>query len=183
VGDALGVSPGNRGRLVHELAAARGARGDDAATPTAGAAATLREVLAGLCCLSEVTEGLLHRLAEAAADRDEAAQLRSLIDDDSPIAGSDVLDLLRRFPSARPAPEAFTAALGAIKPRLYSISSSPKRHQGQVHLMVRRVVYDFNGRVRKGVASTMLADPVGPASPLRLFVHNSHAFPLPPPPT
>jgi sulfite reductase (NADPH) flavoprotein alpha-component len=70
-------------------------------------------------------------------------------------------------------------ALGAIAPRLYSISSSPERCKGQVHLTVRRVAYDVNGRTRKGVASTMLADRVGPGSPVRVYVQKSHGFTLP----
>ena len=73
-------------------------------------------------------------------------------------------------------PTEFVAALAELKPRLYSISSSPKRHAGQVHLTVRRVAYEFNGRVRKGVASTMLADRVEPGSPVRVFVQKSHGF-------
>jgi sulfite reductase (NADPH) flavoprotein alpha-component len=173
VGDSLGVYPENCPALVDDVLNALGARGDEPV-----AAASLRETLVR-CCLSEVTEPLLERLAGSAADAGESAELRGLIDDDGPIAGLDVLDLLRRFPSARPSPESFVAALSAIGPRLYSISSSPKRHAGQVHLTVRRVVYDLHGRTRKGVASTHLSDRVGPGSPVRVFVQKSHGFTLP----
>ena len=126
-----------------------------------------------------MNEVLLDRLADVATDPGELARLGELIKDDSPIAGFDVLDVLRAFPSARISIEEFVASLSPMKPRLYSISSSPKRHAGQVHLTVRRVGYEFNGRVRKGAASTMLADRVQPDSPVRVFVQPSHGFSLP----
>ena len=45
-----------------------------------------------------------------------------------------------------------------LAPRLYSISSSPKAHPGEVHLTVDVLRYDLNGSQRKGVASNFLAD-------------------------
>jgi sulfite reductase (NADPH) flavoprotein alpha-component len=179
VGDSLGVYPENCPELVNEVIAALEARGDEPVTPATGRATTLREALRADCCLSELTEALLEQLAASATEPAEAAEARALIVDDSPVAGWDVLDLLRKFPSARPEPAAFVAVLAAMKPRLYSISSSPKRHTGQVHLTVRRVSYEHNGRGRKGVASTMLADRVGKGAPLRVFVQKSHGFALP----
>ncbi|MDR3637750.1 MAG: sulfite reductase subunit alpha [Isosphaeraceae bacterium] len=179
VGDSLGIYPENCGALVDELIAALGARGDEEVSP----GTSLRTILSERSCLSEVTEGLLQGLAAAASDPAEAAGLRALIDDDGPIAGCDVLDVLQRFPSARPHLADFVACLSPLRPRLYSISSSPKRHVGQVHLTVRRVFYEHNGRSRKGVASTMLADRVAAGSALRLFVQKSHGFRLPSDPT
>lgn len=179
VGDSLGVYPENCPALVEELVATLGARGEEIVTARSGSATTLYRVLRTECCLTDVSEGLVVKLSEAAVDSHEAAQLRAIIDDDSAIAGHDVLDLLRRFPSARLAPHVFVEALSPIRPRLYSISSSPKRHAGQVHLTVRRVTYQHNGRERKGVASTMLSDRVEAGSPVRVFVQKSHGFTLP----
>ena len=50
------------------------------------------------------------------------------------------------------------ALLKKLQPRLYSISSSPKAHPGEVHLTVGAVRYESHGRARKGVCSTFLAD-------------------------
>jgi len=179
VGDSLGVVPENCDALVDDLIAALGAAPGLPVTAPDGASVNLREALLAHCCLSEVTDELIALLADAAADPAEAAAVRRLTDDPDPIDGHDVLDLLHRYPSARPPAPAFLAALAPLKPRLYSISSSPKRHSGQVHLTVRKVVYDARGRTRKGVASTMLADRVAPGSPLRVFVQKSHGFTLP----
>jgi sulfite reductase (NADPH) flavoprotein alpha-component len=179
VGDSLGIFPENCGALVDDLIAALGAKGEEPVPTVSGAETTLRDALARHCCLKEISEDLLEQLAHEATDTEEASQLRALVDDDAPISGFDVLDLLRRFPSARLSPADFVAALVELKPRLYSISSSPKRHAGQVHLTVRKVEYKFNSRLRKGVASTMLANRVEPGAPLRVFVQKSHGFTIP----
>jgi sulfite reductase (NADPH) flavoprotein alpha-component len=59
---------------------------------------------------------------------------------------------------------------------LYSISSSPKAHPDEVHLTVSAVRYESHGRPRKGVASTFLADRVGDAEFVKVFVQPSHGF-------
>ncbi len=179
VGDSLGVYPENCDALAEDLISALGARGDEPVRLEDGHETSLRIALLRDLDLNEVNQVLLDRLADVATDPAELARLGALIDDDGPIAGHDVLDVLRAFPSARISPEEFIASLSPMKPRLYSISSSPKRHAGQVHLTVRRVDYEFNGRVRKGAASTMLADRVKPDSPVRVFVQPSHGFSLP----
>jgi sulfite reductase (NADPH) flavoprotein alpha-component len=170
VGDALGIYPTNCEELVDVLLAEL--------TPS-GCEPAVRESLVRDRCLAEITEECLALLADAAADADEAAGLRGMLDGDGPESGMDALDLLRRFPSARPAPADFAATLARLKPRLYSISSSPRKHAGQVHLTVGRVGSTIGGRERKGVASTMLADRVRPGGPLRVFVQSSHGFTLP----
>lgn len=179
VGDSLGIYPENCDALAEEVVAALGASGDEPVALSDGPEVSLATALRKQCCLNEVTEAFLLLLADAATDVEESTRLRALVEDDGPIVGFDVLDVLRSFPTARPSAFPFVAALSRIKPRLYSISSSPRRHNGQVHLTVRRVVYEHNGRGRKGVASTMLADRVAPGASIRVFVQHSHGFSLP----
>jgi len=71
------------------------------------------------------------------------------------------------------------APLKKIQPRLYSISSSPKAHPGEVHLTVGIVRYELNGHVRKGACSTFLAERVNDSSMVPVFIHKSPAFRLP----
>ena len=176
VGDSLGVIPTNCDQLVGEWILALDATGRE---PVSSPSETLREALIRDVCLTEITADFLGLCAETASDAEEAAAIRELRDDDGALAGLDVLDLLKRFPSARPGPAEVVRSLAAIRPRLYSISSSPTRHAGQVHLTVARVSYVANGRVRKGVASTMFADRVEPGGKVRVFVQPSHGFTLP----
>ena len=73
----------------------------------------------------------------------------------------------------------FVTLLKPIAPRLYSISSSPKAHIGQVHLTVNVVRYKSLGRGRKGLASTFLADRVTDEAPVPVFIQPAHGFRLP----
>jgi sulfite reductase (NADPH) flavoprotein alpha-component len=91
--------------------------------------------------------------------------------------GMDVLDLLRER-GLTLSPEEFVSACKLLQPRLYSISSSLRMHPGEVHLTVGVVRYHRQGRERKGVCSTFLADRAGEAVPV--FVHEGKSFRLPP---
>ncbi len=94
----------------------------------------------------------------------------------------DLKPFLTALPEAGQDPAGFVAKLKKIQPRLYSISSSPKAHPGEVHLTVSVVRYEHNGRPRKGVCSTFLADfdsRSGDEPGVPLFVHRSPHFKLP----
>lgn len=177
VGDSLGVWPTNCDELVDELLSRLEASGDETVSID-GESLSLREALRSKRCLADVGEELLVCLADA-ADDDESPALRSLIDDDGPLNGCDVLDVLRLFPTARPSPAAFVDALSPMQPRLYSISSSIQAHPRQVHLTVGRVVWQHNGRTRKGVCSTQFADRLDKNTTVPVFVQKSHGFTVP----
>jgi len=177
VGDSLGVVPTNCHDLVDHLIGRLAADGDELVT-VERTSMLLREALTSRCCLTELSEDLLACLADA-ADDEEAAALRSLIEDDGPLNGCDVLDVLRLFPTSKPDPAALVAALSRLRPRLYSISSSQAAHPNEVHLTVGRVSWEHNGRTRKGVASTMFADRITPGEKVAIFVQKSHGFTIP----
>src|SRR5262249_45093235 len=71
------------------------------------------------------------------------------------------------------------AGLERWQPRLYSIASSPKHVEREVHLAVAAVRYERRSRRRHGVASTFLADRVVVGDPVHVFVRPSHGFRLP----
>ncbi|MFP3548296.1 sulfite reductase subunit alpha, partial [Rhizobium sp. SIMBA_035] len=83
-------------------------------------------------------------------------------------------DVLHEYPVELSAPE-LIGMLKRLQPRLYSISSSPKAHAGEVHLTVSAVRYNNGRRERKGVASTFLADRVAEGS-VPVFVQKSTHF-------
>ncbi len=68
----------------------------------------------------------------------------------------------------------FIETLEPLNPRLYSIASSMKKVGDEVHLTVGKVTYKRDGRLRKGVASTMLADRVGEGEAVRVFIQPNH---------
>ncbi len=75
-------------------------------------------------------------------------------------------------PTQRMPATEFMAKLKKLQPRLYSISSSPKAHPGQVHLTVGVVRHP-----RNGVCSTYLAERAGETVPV--FVQPNKNFKLP----
>jgi sulfite reductase (NADPH) flavoprotein alpha-component len=88
---------------------------------------------------------------------------------------------LSSFNSALPASgisaQDLVSPLRSLQHRLYSISSSPKAHPGEVHLTVGIVRYELDGRPCKGVCSTFLAERADGGVPV--FIHKSPGFRLP----
>ena len=91
----------------------------------------------------------------------------------------DVLDFLLAFRTLKISFSDLVQCLPVLNPRLYSIASSLKKHPDQVHLTVGKVTYEKNERLRKGVASTMLADRVTSGDALDVFIQPSHGFTVP----
>lgn len=178
-GDALGVQPTNCPALVEDLLSALGCDGEEAVPDANGTDLPLRKALAGQLDITKPSPELLRHVAE----HDDA--LRALLAperrDDLKLwlRGREIIDLLLEAPTARLAPAEFVSLLKRLAPRLYSISSSPKAHSGQVHLTINIVRHDSHGRTRKGVASTFLADRVGAETSVPVHVHSSPGFRLP----
>lgn len=196
VGDALGVLPANCPTLVSDLLAVLGCDGEEAVKTADGAETPLRFALAQHYDITRPSPELL----EAAAGRNPSGELAALLDparkDDLKrwLYGREIIDVIAgvKFTAGE-----FVALLKKLQPRLYSISSSPKAHPGEVHLTVGTVRYESHGRARKGVASTFLADRVkvaqrvvaggvdgdasgaGEPTPVPVYIQVSHGFRLP----
>jgi sulfite reductase (NADPH) flavoprotein alpha-component len=181
-GDALGVLPENCPSLVAELIQRLGA---DPAHPVLSrdAMIPLATAMRRHLDITKPSQALLRAVAAENPD----GELARLMGPDSAQAlrqwlwGRQLIDLVGLFRSP-PAVEPFVAMLGKLAPRLYSISSSPRAHPGEVHLTVGVVRYEAQGRPRGGVASTHLADRVGPGGTVHVFVQPSHGFKPPPTP-
>jgi sulfite reductase (NADPH) flavoprotein alpha-component len=94
----------------------------------------------------------------------------------------DLQPYLKELPAPQHSSFDWLEGLRRLQPRLYSISSSPLAHPGEVHLTVGVVRYELNERKRKGTCSTFLADfserAANPAV-VPIFVHHSPNFKLP----
>lgn len=173
VGDALGILPVNCPELVNELVQTIGASGGELVSSINGSLKSLSKAIAEDCCLREPTDELVELLLKKCSDENEVSTLKSYIADGTP-AGVDVLELLQSHSCAGIKPQELVSAMGPMNPRLYSIASSMKHVGEQVHLTVGKVFYERNGRTRKGVASTLLADRVAIGETLRVFVQPNH---------
>jgi sulfite reductase (NADPH) flavoprotein alpha-component len=69
--------------------------------------------------------------------------------------------------------------LPKLAPRLYSISSSPLAHTGEIHTTVAVVRYRSHNRERGGVCSTLLADRTPAGERLPIYVQPNKKFRLP----
>ena len=168
VGDALGLYPTNCEDLVAEVLSH--CECDDVK------AATQRLLTYDL---ATVNEELCELVQSKATEALEIERVTKLIDDDDQLDELDVLDFLQLFSSCNITVDQLINTLNELNPRLYSIASSLKAHPDQVHLTVGKVTYEKNNRLRKGVASTLLADRVSSGSPLKVFVQKSHGFTVP----
>ena len=180
-GDALGVLPENCPMLVDEIIRALSCDGEEAVRAPGGTEVSLRSALLRQYAITQPSLTLLQALAERGDE-----ELRDLLPPEHKPAlerwlhGREVIDLLLRRPgTGLPLPD-FIASLRKLQPRLYSISSSPKAHAGQVHLTVSVVRYEAHGRRRHGVCSTFLAErvPLG-ETPVPVFIQTSPNFRLP----
>ncbi|MGH8162095.1 MAG: diflavin oxidoreductase, partial [Gammaproteobacteria bacterium] len=163
-GDALGVYPHNCPELVDELLAVLECDGEEGVPAPDGSTVPLRRALAELYDLGRPTAELLDRFGSAGGGG-------------TAVALHHVIDLLHARVDVKLPPVDFVRGLKRLQPRLYSISSSPRAHAGQVHLTVGALRYDAAGRTRKGVCSTFLADRVVHGeSRAGIFVHSNPSF-------
>lgn len=181
-GDALGVWPENCPNNVDWVLEALDAAGDEKVPGPDGSLMMIREALLKHYSITRPAPALVELMIASTSDPGAKDSLAKMIADDGPGIpdGYEVLDLLKQYPSARPALEEFATSLPPIQPRLYSISSSLKAHPDEVHLTVGVVRYlSCRGRQCKGVASTYLAERIRPGQKVRIFIQPSHGFRLP----
>jgi sulfite reductase (NADPH) flavoprotein alpha-component len=160
VGDALGVWPLNDTAEVQAVLSAAGLTGGEAVQLKSGLA-KLRAALLTRLDLTVVTAKTLEAWGVDAAEPDQQ-----------------VIDLLQR-PDVTPDAQALVDGLRPLQPRLYSISSSPKAHPGEVHLTIGEVRYDLHETPRKGVASTYLGERLSEGGMVGVYVQRSAHFHIP----
>ncbi len=168
-GDALSVTPVNSPALVGEWLDAIGLD-PHAAVDVPGAGPTaLGEALHRCFDITRITPALLRFVADRTGDRDLAALLRPGNKDR--LAqwswARQAVDLLAEHPVRATGAE-WAGVLHPLRPRLYSISSSPRADPHTVALTVSVIRYENRaGRPRQGVCSPFLADAVpGAAVPV-----------------
>ncbi|MEU4180403.1 bifunctional nitrate reductase/sulfite reductase flavoprotein subunit alpha [Streptomyces sp. NPDC026589] len=176
-GDALGVQPLNSPDLVAEWLAVTGLDpAADVDVPGHGPVA-LETALHRHLDIARITPGLLRLVADHTGDRSLKKLLRpdNKGERDRWIWGRQAVDVLAEHP-VRATAAAWAEVLGPLRPRLYSIASSPLVDPHRMRLTVSVIRYESHrGRMRKGVASTFLAD-AAPESPLSVFVQRNERF-------
>jgi len=180
VGDALGVYPSNDASVVDEILAGLPFKTNEEVPLPDGGEAPLREALLNYYDIRSVNKAFIEKWQA----RSGSPFLRALVQAgdkkqfEDYCWGRELIDLILEHPADFSDGEDFVGFLRKLQPRLYSISSSPNAHPGEVHLTIAIVRYDTNGRERGGVCSTWFSDR-SENQKARVYVHSNKAFRIP----
>jgi sulfite reductase (NADPH) flavoprotein alpha-component len=180
-GDACGVIPQNDIRLVEEILHHLNFSGSIAIKLQKGGTATLFDALLNHLQITRLTR----KMIEAYATIGQCQPLFNLLSMEQQqelekyTYDRGLIDLLHDYPGVLRDPADLVAMLPRLAPRLYSISSSPAAHPGEVHTTVSVVRYYAHNRERGGVCSTLLADRKEAGEKLPMYIHPNKRFRLP----
>ncbi|SDO58068.1 sulfite reductase (NADPH) flavoprotein alpha-component [Alkalicoccus daliensis] len=177
-GDSLGIIPQNDPVLVENLLQEMNWDPEEPVeTGKEGTALPVREALTSTYDITTLTKPLLDKLAPF------SEKLQELIKDETErkayLEGRDLLDLLKDFAPWSAGAGEIIGQLRPIPPRLYSIASSLKANEDEVHLTVGALRYDAHGRARSGVCSVQCAERSEAGDTLPVFVQSNQNFKLP----
>ncbi|MEU5841059.1 bifunctional nitrate reductase/sulfite reductase flavoprotein subunit alpha [Rhodococcus sp. NPDC047139] len=182
-GDSLGVMPTNGPDAVDEWLQVTALDPETAVELGDCPTVPLREAAIRHLDITRVTPELLRFVQKQSGSAELAKLLRpgNKIELQRWLWGRQAMDVIAEFPFKAPWEE-WTTVLTRLRPRMYSISSSPKTHPREVQLTVSVVRYEFEGRSRAGVCSSFLADH-SKGVDIPIFVQRNERFRPPPPDT
>ena len=164
-GDSIGIIPENPLPAVQSIIALAGMNETDPVM-FRNEQFSIRELLQKKLNIFYLPERVVKKYAE-------------LVRQDIPVTRMDLLDLLRIYPvdNAEHFREA-VAAMEAITPRLYSISSSPEAHSDEIHITVAKNNFNINDEIKYGLTSDFLTQ-LKTGQDLHFYVHPNAQFRLP----
>ncbi|KAM9468990.1 nitric oxide synthase, inducible-like [Clarias gariepinus] len=209
-GDHVGVFPGNSPELVMgilkhlpnapppnqtvqlQYLPESGPGGEKWQTDSRIPACSLTQALTFLLDITtSPSQSFLRKLSQLANNKDDRQRLLELASDSKCYSewksfhNPNFLEILEEFPSLVLSAAFLLSQLPLLKPRLYSVSSSPDLHPHELHLTVSVLNYrtqDGKGPLHYGVCSTWLNTLKG-GETVPCFIHKSSGFHLPPDPT
>ncbi|MGC2160895.1 MAG: sulfite reductase flavoprotein subunit alpha [Silvibacterium sp.] len=180
-GDACGVLPQNPPDLVDTVLSLLPFSGNEPVEIPQTGSVALREGLFRHFAITRLTRKMVADYAALA----QCSRLGALLAPEQQeelkqyLYGRDLVDLLQQCPGVLQTPEQLVKMLPRLAPRLYSISSSPAAHPGQVHTTVSVLRYRSHGRERGGVCSTLLSDRIEVGDRLPIYIQPNKKFSLP----
>ncbi|HVS96144.1 MAG TPA: flavodoxin domain-containing protein [Puia sp.] len=168
-GDSLGIIPANPPALVEAIIALSGTDANQL-IPHRSEEWPLAHLLHRKLNIVYLPERVVKKYA-------------AIVQQEIPETKIGLLDLLKIYPvkDARQF-HAVLAILEPIAPRLYSISSSPEAHPGELHLTVARDCFTVNGETKYGLCSDGLSQ-LEPGHTIEFYIHHNTQFRLPAPDT
>lgn len=164
-GDSIGIIPENNEQAVKAILSITGIE-PTKSLPHKNTTATVYEMLKKQLSIVYLPERVVQKYAE-------------MVKQDIPSGKMDLLDLLKIYPveSAHQFEEVISV-LETITPRLYSISSSPEAHAGEVHITVAKDTYYINEEKKHGICSGLLCN-LAPDTRIEFYFHRNNQFRLP----
>ncbi len=181
VGDACGVIPTNDSNLVAEILQKLRFNGNEKVPSAKNGNTTLHDALAHQLLITRLNR----KIVQGYATRGNCAPLLDLLLPEHQgtlekfTYGRGLIDLLMEYPGVIDDPVELVALLPKLAPRLYSISSSPAAHAGQIHTTVAVVRFTSHNRDRGGVCSTLFADRASIDDRLPIYIQPNRKFKLP----
>jgi sulfite reductase (NADPH) flavoprotein alpha-component len=166
-GDSIGIVPENSTQLVESLISLAGA--------------DKNKVIAHRNEEISISNLLKKKLNIVCLPERIVKKYAAIVQQEIPETKIGLLDLLKIYPVKN------TAQFGEVihileptVPRLYSISSSPEAHPGEVHITVARDSFEVNEEIKHGLCSDLLSR-LSISENLEFYVHKNAQFKLPPP--
>ena len=184
-GDACGVIPQNDLLLVDEILHTLNFSGLVPVQLPKSGATTLHDALLNHLQITRLTRKMIEAYATIRKQRAQCHALFGLLVPEQQAHlekytyDRGLIDLLHDYPNVLHDPADLVAMLPSLAPRLYSISSSPYAHAGQIHTTVAVVRYRSHNRDRGGVCSTLLADRTPTGNSLPIYIQPNKRFRLP----
>ncbi|UAY52984.1 diflavin oxidoreductase [Ferruginibacter albus] len=164
-GDSIGIVPENPSDVVTSIISKTWADGNKIVTYK-NEKTTIYELLKRKINIIHLTDRLVKQYADVTGHA-------------IPAGRADLLDLVNKYPVKSPAQfEEILLGLNPIAPRLYTIASSPAAHEGEVHVIVAKDVYDVNGQTKLGLCSDYLSK-LKANGKQKFFVQPNKRFRLP----
>jgi sulfite reductase (NADPH) flavoprotein alpha-component len=180
-GDACGVVPQNDPNLVAEILQHLHFNGNEQVSCGVAGNTTLHEALLSNLQITRLTR----KIVQEYAARGRCARLLELLAPEHKpeleryVYDRGFIDLLVEFPGVIDDPADLVSMLPRLSPRLYSISSSPAAHAGEIHATVAVVRYTSHNRQRGGVCSTLFADRTSVSERMPIYIQPNRKFRLP----
>jgi len=164
-GDSIGVIPENRLTCVQLILELTGI-GPEKILVYRNHALSVFELLKKKLNIGQLPERVVKKYA-------------AIVHQDIPEINISLIDLLKIYPVTDAQQfEDVIHILEPITPRLYSVSSSPQAHTGEVHITVSRDKFYVNEEERYGLCSDLLSQ-MAEDSSLEFYVHKNNQFRLP----
>jgi sulfite reductase (NADPH) flavoprotein alpha-component len=184
-GDACGVIPQNDLGLVNEILHTLNFSGQIPVQLPKSGATTLHDALLNHLQITRLTRKMIEAYATIGKQTAQCHTLFGLLVPEQQAHlekytyDRGLIDFLHDYPNVLQDPADLVAMLPSLAPRLYSISSSPYAHAGEIHTTVAVVRYRSHNRDRGGVCSTLLADRTPTGDRLPIYIQPNRKFRLP----